>query len=98
MARDDYFGVLVAVSITDSEGAIMDDLGYLFEVDRIGHDEAMRHYRSLNHTIWQHNELWLYLRKWIDKDQGLMLTYEVIDADGNYDQLEMYTLGHNLED
>lgn len=81
---DEWWGVLVSVAVCDSDGGIIGDLGYLYERDYItDYNEALRCYHSLNLTLAQENELWLYLHKWINADEGLVLTYELIDSEGN---------------
>lgn len=81
---NEWWGVLVSVSVCDSEGGIFDDLGYLYDRDYItDYNEVRRCYDSLNLTHAQEKELWLYLSKWIDRGQGLYLTYEIIDSKGN---------------
>ena len=82
--KDEYYGVLISVSVCESDGGIYDDLGYLFEKDRFPtYEEAKRCYDSFNLTYQQEKELWLYLQKWIKPNDGLYLTYEIVDADGN---------------
>lgn len=90
---NEYYGVLVTVCICDRDGAIYDDLGYLFDRDHMSYDEALSCYSSINHTPEQERELYLYLSKWIKEDEGLYLVYEVIDDFGTSDPIEMFPLG-----
>lgn len=82
--NNEWWGVLVSVSVCTPNGDIFDDLGYLYERDYItDYNEVRRCYDSFNLTLAQERELWLYLSNWIDMGQGLYLTYEIIDSDGN---------------
>lgn len=88
--REEYWGVLVSVSVCNNEGVIIDDLGYLFDVDGITDlDAAYRVYHSINFTVSQKHAMWLYLRNWIGEDEGLYITYEIIDNNGDFEALEL---------
>ena len=90
---DNDFTVLVTIAVCDNEGSIYWDRGYLFEKDFADYDDALRCYGSINHTLEQERELYLYLSKWIKEDEGLYLVYEVIDGFGTSDPIEMVPLG-----
>lgn len=51
--KDEFYGVLVCVSICDTEGAIIDDLGELFSRDYLTYEEAKRCYHSISITNQQ---------------------------------------------
>lgn len=88
-----YYGVLVSVSVCDSSGSIYRDLGYLYDKDHItDYGEARRIYNNLNLTIPQKQELQLYLSKWIEEDEGLYLSYEIIDNDGYVEASDLESL------
>lgn len=81
---DMYYGVLVTVCVCDNNGAIYDDLCTLFERDGFSrYEDALRCYHSINLTTDQQVVLWLYLRNRIAADEGMYLSYEIVDIDGN---------------
>lgn len=95
---NEYWGVLVSVSICNEEGAITGDLGYLFDVDQITDlEKAYGIYHGIDLAPDQKRAMWLYLRKWIGENEGLYISYEIIDSDGVCEALELDYIGHNAE-
>ena len=81
--EDEFYGVLVTVCVCDNNGAIYDDLCTLFERDGFSrYEDALRCYHSINLTTDQQVVLWLYLRNRIAEDEGMYLSYEIVDQDG----------------
>lgn len=85
---EELYCVLVSVCICDDRGNTYDDLGYLFERKHMSFEEADRCYFSVGLTDQQERELWMYLHKHVGPNNGLYLTYELLDD--NYETCEYH--------
>lgn len=85
--------VLVTVAQCDNDGYIHYDCGYLFEKWFADECDADRCYQSINLSISQEHELWLYLSNWIPNGYGLYLMYEILYEGEIAEATEMYPLG-----